>query len=44
VRFDGVENVLTKTGFLQIQNGKIQIVWPKSEATSDLKPKGPWPK
>ncbi|MDH3235585.1 MAG: amino acid ABC transporter substrate-binding protein [Alphaproteobacteria bacterium] len=44
VHFKGVENAVTKTGFLQIQKGKIHIVWPKDAATNALQPKGPWPK
>jgi len=34
VRFKGVENVATPTAFLQIQGGKMHIVWPKSIATA----------
>jgi len=34
VRFKGVENVITPTAFLQIQAGKMHIVWPKSIATA----------
>ncbi len=36
VRFEGVENVLLKTGFLQIQKGQLHIVWPKSMATRGI--------
>lgn len=36
VRFEGVENVLLPTGFLQIQKGQLHIVWPKSMATRDI--------
>ncbi len=36
VRFEGVENVLLPTGFLQIQEGQLHIVWPKSMATKDI--------
>jgi hypothetical protein len=28
--------------FLQIQDGKAQIVWPKAEATAPFEKKGPW--
>jgi branched-chain amino acid transport system substrate-binding protein len=35
-KFKGVENVLLPTGFLQIQKGQINIVWPKSIATSHV--------
>ncbi len=39
IRFEGVENVITPTAFLQIQDGKLQIVWPDSIATSKFRPK-----
>lgn len=39
VKFKGVENVITPTAFLQIQNGKLQLVWPASIATSKFQPK-----
>ncbi len=42
VRFDGVQNAITPTGFLQIQNGTIQIIWPKSRATAAFMPKTGW--
>jgi branched-chain amino acid transport system substrate-binding protein len=42
VKFDGVQNVSTPTMFLQIQDGKAQIVWPKSEATATFQKKSPW--
>jgi branched-chain amino acid transport system substrate-binding protein len=42
VRFEGVVNVSTPTGFLQIQDGEAQIIWPPEVATSKFKPKGPW--
>lgn len=42
VKFDGVQNVTTPTMFLQIQNGKAQIVWPKAEATASFEKKAPW--
>ncbi|HUT47745.1 MAG TPA: amino acid ABC transporter substrate-binding protein [Alphaproteobacteria bacterium] len=34
VRFKGVENTVTPTAFLQIQAGRMHIVWPKSIATA----------
>ena len=34
VRFDGVQNAITPTAFVQMQKGKLQIVWPKSIATA----------
>lgn len=39
VKFKGVENIVTPTAFLQIQNGRLQLVWPASIATSDFQPK-----
>ncbi len=36
VRFEGVQNVLLPTGFLQIQKGQLHIVWPNSMATKDI--------
>jgi branched-chain amino acid transport system substrate-binding protein len=42
VKFDGVQNVSTPTMFLQIQDGRTQIVWPKAEATAPFQNKGPW--
>lgn len=36
VRFDGVENAVTPTAFLQIQAGEMQIVWPKDIATASV--------
>lgn len=42
VKFDGVENATTPVGFLQIQDGKFQIVWPASIATAPFRPKTGW--
>ncbi|WP_454626480.1 amino acid ABC transporter substrate-binding protein [Bradyrhizobium cenepequi] len=42
VKFEGVQNVATPTMFLQLQDGKAQIVWPKEEATASFKNKSPW--
>jgi branched-chain amino acid transport system substrate-binding protein len=42
VKFDGVQNISTPTMFLQLQDGKAQIVWPKTEATASFKNKNPW--
>ncbi len=39
VRFEGVQNVVTPAGFMQIQGSKIEIVWPQSRATSAFKPR-----
>lgn len=37
VKFTGVENKLLPTGFLQIQDGKMHIVWPASMKTSTVR-------
>ena len=42
VRFDGVQNVITPTAFVQTQKGKLQIVWPKSIATGKYEAKKSW--
>jgi len=42
VRFDGVQNAITPTAFIQMQKGKLQIVWPKSIATASYEPKKGW--
>lgn len=42
IAFDGVQNSVTPTGFVQIQDGKIELVWPESMKTSDYKPKQGW--
>ncbi|MCW5773169.1 MAG: amino acid ABC transporter substrate-binding protein [Rhodospirillaceae bacterium] len=42
VKFQGVQNAITPTAFLQIQGDGLQIVWPKSIATSAFKPKTSW--
>jgi branched-chain amino acid transport system substrate-binding protein len=42
VKFEGVQNVATPTMYLQLQDGKAQIVWPKEEATASFKNKSPW--
>jgi branched-chain amino acid transport system substrate-binding protein len=42
VRFKGATNVGTPNGYLQIQKGIAQIVWPDQIKTSDFEPKGPW--
>ncbi len=42
VKFDGVQNTITPTAFVQIQKGKLQIVWPKSFATGQYEPKKGW--
>lgn len=42
VRFKGVENVVTQTGFLQLQAGVPQLVWPAAVATAKFRPKISW--
>ncbi|MBT2305056.1 amino acid ABC transporter substrate-binding protein [Variovorax paradoxus] len=42
VRFEGVQNAITPTAFVQTQKGKLQIVWPKSIATGQYEPKKSW--
>ena len=42
VKFDGVQNVITPTAFVQTQKGKLQIVWPKSIATGQYEAKKSW--
>jgi len=42
VKFDGVQNTITPTAFVQTQKGKLQIVWPKSIATGQYEAKKSW--
>lgn len=42
VKFEGVQNVITPTAFLQIQDGEIELVWPDSVKTKDFRPKTAW--
>ncbi len=42
VKFDGVQNAITPTSFLQIQGDDLQLIWPKSVATSAFKAKTGW--
>ena len=37
VKFDGVENSVTPTAFLQLQGGDMHLVWPGDIATSEYK-------
>lgn len=39
VRFDGVENAITPTAFLQLQKGEMHLVWPANIATSTYMPR-----
>jgi branched-chain amino acid transport system substrate-binding protein len=43
ISFKGVQND-SPTVIAQIQGGQTHIVWPTDLATSQYKPKGPWPK
>jgi branched-chain amino acid transport system substrate-binding protein len=42
VRFDGVQNAITPTAFVQYQKGKLQLIWPKSIATGQFEAKKGW--
>jgi branched-chain amino acid transport system substrate-binding protein len=42
VKFDGVQNVITPTAFVQIQQQGIKLVWPKSIANGTYVPKSGW--
>ena len=42
VKFEGVQNVITPTAFVQYQKGRLQIVWPSSIATGKFEPKKGW--
>jgi branched-chain amino acid transport system substrate-binding protein len=42
VKFQGVQNSISPTAFLQIQGSELQLVWPKSIATSAFKAKTGW--
>ncbi len=42
VKFDGVQNSITPTAFVQYQKGKLQIVWPASIATGKYEAKKGW--
>lgn len=39
IQFTGVENLVTDAGFLQIQNGVPQQIWPANNATAQWQPK-----
>ena len=39
VSFEGVENAVTPTAFLQLQGGDMHLIWPKSIATADFSPR-----
>jgi branched-chain amino acid transport system substrate-binding protein len=42
VKFEGVQNTLTPTSFLQIQDNALELVWPDSVKTKDFRPKTAW--
>jgi branched-chain amino acid transport system substrate-binding protein len=42
VKFEGVQNVITPTAFVQNQKGKLQIVWPANFANAKLEAKTGW--
>ncbi|VWX61837.1 Amino acid/amide ABC transporter substrate-binding protein, HAAT family [Burkholderiales bacterium 8X] len=42
VKFEGVQNVITPTAFVQTQKGKLQIVWPSSIASAPYQAKKSW--
>ena len=42
VKFDGVQNTITPTAFVQMQKGQLQLVWPKSIASATYEPKKGW--
>jgi branched-chain amino acid transport system substrate-binding protein len=42
VKFDGVQNAITPTSFVQYQGGKLQLVWPDSIATAKFQAKKGW--
>ena len=42
IKFNGVENATLPVGFLQQQDGKMQLIWPSSIATGSFKPKVGW--
>jgi branched-chain amino acid transport system substrate-binding protein len=39
IQFTGVENLVTPAGFLQVQNGVPQQIWPSQDAVAQLQPK-----
>lgn len=43
VKFNGVENAITPAGLLQIQKGKMEMIWPPTLATAKFEPKPAWP-
>ena len=39
VRFKGVQNTITPTAFLQMQDGEMHLIWPKGISTSRFQPR-----
>jgi branched-chain amino acid transport system substrate-binding protein len=44
IKFTNGENLSTPAGLLQIQNGQMQLIWPREIATAKFQPKAPWSK
>jgi branched-chain amino acid transport system substrate-binding protein len=42
IQFTGIENLVTKTGFLQLQGDAPQLIWPESDQTAPYQPKTVW--
>lgn len=42
IRFDGVQNAITPTSFVQIQHDRVKLVWPKSIANGEFAAKKGW--
>lgn len=42
IKFDGVQNAITPTAFVQTQQGKLKLIWPKSIANGHYTPKKGW--
>lgn len=42
IKFEGVQNTMTPTSFLQIQDDSLELVWPDSVKTKDFRPKTGW--
>lgn len=42
IKFDGVQNTITPTAFLQFQSGALQLVWPASFASAKVQAKKGW--
>ena len=39
IQFTGIENLVTPAGFLQLQNGVPQQIWPSQDAIAQWQPK-----